>query len=65
LITTRQLIEGYKELLDRYQWSWFGTFTFREYPPLGKARKILDRWLGEIEKKHGTSVFCWFRITER
>jgi hypothetical protein len=60
-----QLIDGYLEWLSKYKWAWFGTLTFRGYPPLGKALQCFNKWLGELKEKEDTRDFRWVRVTER
>ena len=64
-MNTKQLIDGYEEWLTRFNWAWFGTLTFRDYPTLNRANSLFKKWISEIEKEDGTSDFRWFRVTER
>jgi hypothetical protein len=61
----RELIESYHEWLSGFKWNWFGTLTFRGFPPVGKARRCFDSWINELEHKYGQNDFRWFRVTER
>ena len=64
-MTRSELIDGYYEWLSYFKWNWFGTLTFRGYPPIGKARRCFDSWIDELEHKYGRTDFRWFRVTER
>lgn len=46
-----ELIEGYVELLQRYRWDWYGTFTFREEIHPEAATKVFKVWLYSLNRK--------------
>jgi hypothetical protein len=60
----RAVISGYLEWFSAYSWNWFGTLTFRGYPPVTKAKRLFDLWITEIEETYGTKDFRWVRVTE-
>lgn len=55
---------GYTEWLSRYDWQWFVTLTFRGYPPIGKVRRLLDKWLSELRDENGADGFGYFFVLE-
>jgi hypothetical protein len=59
-----QLIEGYYQWLSLYKWLWFGTLTFRGYPPINKAKRCFNFWINELNQKYDGSDVRWFRVTE-
>ncbi len=59
------LTDAWVELLSRYRWCWFGTLTFRGYPPLRKAHRLFHAWITELRDEDGAKDFHWFRVTER
>lgn len=61
-----ELIEGWVELLQRYQWSWIGCMTFRRSPVTPSlANRIFRRWLLELKAIDGDSDFRWASVMER
>jgi hypothetical protein len=67
----KELIDGYEQLLSRYQWVWFGTLTFRRRDiKFWLANEVFWQWIVEIQNAEGIEdngskhEFHWFRVTE-
>jgi hypothetical protein len=65
MISRRELIEAYGAWLQEWRWDFFGTLTFRGYPPASRAERIFAEWVAALEKLAGTRSFRYVRVTER
>jgi hypothetical protein len=59
-----ELVDGYAAWLEQYVWQWFGTLTFRGFPPLTKAKQMFRMWIGELKLQNGTPQFASFCAKE-
>jgi hypothetical protein len=60
-----ELIEAYAEFLNRFDWDWFVTLTFRGFPSASKANRVFAQFIYELKKSAGGWDFRWFRVTEK
>ena len=59
-------IQSYREWLQQYQWSWFGTLKSTSgFPSENKAKKRFDDWIANLRRTDGGGDFRWFRALER
>ena len=64
------LRQAWVDLLDRYEWSWFATLTFRDLPKTYTAINRTKKWLKAIKKAEHRPLsyfMCmeWTRIQNR
>jgi hypothetical protein len=45
-----RVVEGWERFIDRYQWDWFATFTFREEKHPEAADKTFRVWMSELQQ---------------
>jgi hypothetical protein len=64
-MTKEELIHAYADWLQKYNWTWFCTLTFKGAPPLKRADRLFRVWISEIKQSEGTKKFSWVRVTER
>ncbi|MBA7706091.1 hypothetical protein ES703_114937 [subsurface metagenome] len=48
--------QAWVDLLDRYEWSWFTTLTFRDLPKSYTAINRAKKWLTSLKKEEKRSV---------
>jgi hypothetical protein len=58
------LIGDYQKWLQRFDFQWFATLTFRQRPSLSKAKSLRGIWIRELRQRNGTPAFIWFCVTE-
>jgi hypothetical protein len=59
-------IQGYREWLDRFRWSWFATLKVTSgFPSDRKARRMFESWIAELEARDGASDFRWAAVLEK
>lgn len=64
------LRQAWVDLLDRYEWSWFTTLTFRDLPKSYTVANRIKKWLKAIKKaeRRPLSYFMcmeWTRVQNR
>jgi hypothetical protein len=60
----QQLVEAYATWLDKFDFDWFGTLTFRGYPRRGKAERVFRGWTEELARKRAAHQLFWVRVAE-
>jgi hypothetical protein len=59
-------IQGYRQLLEQYGWSWFATLKITSgIPSERRAKNLCDKWLSDLRRTEGDENFRWFRVPER
>jgi hypothetical protein len=64
VIAKADLINGWVDLLDRYQWDWFFTLTFEIPEYRGRAYRLFKEWIEFVREFQGNADFRYFPVME-
>ena len=52
------------DLLNRYNWDWFATLTFKDLPKTYTAHNRVNRWLNALEKQEKRKIGYFYKAME-
>jgi hypothetical protein len=64
MITPYEWRQQFAEWIERFQWDWFVTLTFRPGITPPKARRHLEHWIHEVRDQLGTEKFSSMAVPE-